>query len=124
MNAERDDVRQRIVATGFGIIKLSHIQSVMDQQHAEGTWHYAVLYDFRDATTSVTGDDMWSLASHVQGLGPMTRGPVAVVATDPAFYGVARMYSMMTDRAGLRFAVFRDRADAERWLDEQQQVRG
>lgn len=122
MNIKRDDVRQRIIAIGKGTISISDIRSVMDQQHADGTWHYGLLCDFCEATTSVTGADMRSLASHVEGLGPSARGPVAVATTDLVFYGVARMCSMMTETAGLRVAVFHDRLAAERWLDEQQQV--
>lgn len=119
MKIERDDARRRIVVIGTGTISIADIRSVVDQQHADGTWHYGLLYDFRDATTSITGADTRALAFHTEHGAP-ARGPVAVVATDPAFYGVARMYSMLTETAGLRFAVFRDRAQAERWLDDQQ----
>src|SRR5471030_854463 len=91
MNIERDDSRQRIIATGNGTISISDIRSVVDQQRTDGTWHYGLLYDFGDATTSVTGDEMRSLALYIKGLRPTARGPIVVVATDPSFYGVARM---------------------------------
>jgi hypothetical protein len=120
ITVERDDARQRIIVTGIGTVSISDIRSVMEQQRADGTWHYDLLYDFCGATTTLTGADMQSLANHVGGLQPSARGPVAVATIDLVFYGVARMYSMMTETTGLRFAVFRDRPAAEHWLDEQQ----
>jgi hypothetical protein len=46
------------------------------------------------------------------------RGPVAVVATLPAVFGMARMSASLGDRAGHLVEVFYELAQAERWLDE------
>ena len=97
---------------------------MIDQQDADGTWHYGLLYDFIAATTSVTEAEMQSLASHMEGLQPATRGAVAVVATNPTFFPMSRMYSLLTVMSGLRFQLFRDRQSAEYWLELQRVIDG
>jgi len=119
-----DRARMRLVATGEGNITVSDLRAVVDQQLADGTWRYGLLYDFIGATAAVTATEMRALAAHIEALPSPKRGPVAVVTEHPALFGMARMYSMLTEAAGLRFQVFRDRPSAEHWLDEQQLIHG
>jgi hypothetical protein len=44
-------------------------------------------------------------------------GPTAVVADTDVFYGMARMYQLLAEFDGIAVGVFRDVAEAERWLD-------
>ncbi len=122
MRVERDDARQRLVATGTGTITVEDIRAVVDQQHAEGLWHYALLYDVRGARTTLVGADLRSLAAHTERLRPEARGPVAVVTADPTFFGMSRMYAVLTEPAGMRFAVFQTMSEAEQWLDQRQRA--
>lgn len=55
---------------------------------------YGLLFDARDATTNTTVADVHTLAGRLAGatVKEGQRGPVAVVATDDAFYGMAKIY--------------------------------
>ena len=57
------------------------------------------------------------LTVDVDGGAESTRGPVAIVATSPVIYGISCAYAAMSKPKG-RAEVFRDREEAERWLDE------
>lgn len=115
-----DDALTRLVVKGEGAITVTDLRTVVDQQRADGRWHFGLLYDFRNATAAVTPREMRELAAYIEALPASKRGPVAVVTAQPTLFGMARMYSMLTEAAGLRFQVFRDRPSAEHWLDEQQ----
>ncbi len=112
----RDDERRLIVVTMSGAISLADVLTAIEQQQAEHAWAYAVLYDLRAARADLTAADTRRLALRVEQLRAAERGPVAVVTSDDALYGMSRMYAMLTERAGLQISVFRDRAKAERWL--------
>src|SRR5258708_30832959 len=62
-----------------------------------------MLFDVRGATTSVMGADIRRVVANVTSAiskeGP--RGPVAIVADDPAFFGMARMYETICEQAGV-----------------------
>jgi hypothetical protein len=47
------------------------------------------------------------------------RGPVAVVATHPVLFGMARVYAALRDMAAGDVGVFYGIATAEQWLNEQ-----
>jgi hypothetical protein len=117
---ERDDVLRRIVVTTIGNISREEMLAVMDRQAAEDTWGYGMLYDSRRATSVGTAADVKEAIWHVELLARThgRRGPVAFVTDNPAAYGMVRMYSTLGDQAHLSVEVFRDTADAERWLTE------
>jgi hypothetical protein len=115
LSYQRDDVRKRITVITTGVLTSGEIVAMVDRQANEGTWSYAMLYDACRVTSVATADEVRALAHHVQALerthGP--RGPVAVLTNEDAIYGMARMYSTSSQQ---RVGVFRDAADAERWL--------
>jgi hypothetical protein len=57
-----------------------------------------------------------SLAAH----GP--RGPVAVVATNPLLFGMARVYAALSDMAAGDVGVFYDLVKAEHWLGKRKRA--
>jgi hypothetical protein len=115
LSYERDNARRRITVVTTGVVTGSEIVAMVDRQASESTWSYAMLYDACRVTSVATADEVRALAHHVEALeralGP--RGPVAVLTNEDSIYGMTRMYSTTSQQ---RVEVFRDAADAERWL--------
>jgi hypothetical protein len=92
--------------------------AAIQRQFDEGTWSYALLCDMRAQTISADWPAIGQIADRIKDLGAAERGPVALVTTDPATRGVAKMYATAV-YAPTQFAAFRTIEEAERWLDEQ-----
>jgi hypothetical protein len=115
----RDRALKRIVVGVSGEVSMDDLIAVVNRQAADDAWEYALLYDLRDAPVlHVDADDIRRLVEYVRsaGVGRAPRGPVAVVATEPAHFGLARMYSMLAEDARLEVEVFRTLEEAEQWL--------
>ncbi len=114
---ERDDARRFVIATGVGPFAASEILTVIERQRAEGTWGYGMLYDLRRTTGHPSLAELRTIMEKVSSLDQTTRsrGPVAMVTTDPNFYLAGCAYAAMW-RMTLRINVFRDRAEAIEWL--------
>jgi hypothetical protein len=117
----RDDDSRRITVELAGDVSLEELIAVVDRQAVEGTWSYGLLYDARRVSTAAESREARRLVAHVATVAAVhgQRGPVAIVTDRPATYGIVRMYSMLSDGAPqhLSVDVFRDPADAVRWLD-------
>jgi len=120
----RDDAHQRITATIWDPLVPDELYAVSDHQATAGTWRYGVLLDLRDLTQPPTADDVRRLIDHVRALIHVhgRRGPVATVSLQPAVYGMARMYEMLAEGAGLEVAAFKTINEAESWLSEHQRL--
>lgn len=74
-----------------------------------------------DVTTieddNVTADDVRRLASRPPYFAPPSRH--AVVGRGPMHFGMMRMFELYRDGSAGEFRFFEDRAEAERWLDEE-----
>jgi hypothetical protein len=116
---ERDDARCVVTVTIDGAFDLREIIATLNRQASEDSWHYARLYDHRHIQPPPTNDDVRGLLDavrrHIREYGP--RGPVAVVADQPAVYGMVRMYMTLADEEPA-VAVFRDVPAARVWLAE------
>ena len=77
---ERDDQRQLLTITLTDPFRFDDLLDQVDQQWAEQTWSYAVLYDGR-ATADVTPpSELQRLTTHVAIVGNgQPRGPVGIV---------------------------------------------
>jgi hypothetical protein len=77
---------------------------------------FALLIDMREARgRAVTTSGVKALAQHPLVLSPASRRAV-VVPTDLGF-GMARMYEMFAEPRGGAVRVFRDYAQARRWVE-------
>ena len=116
--SERDDQRRRITVTLTGPVALAELTANLECLAAADVWDYAVLYDGHMATTPLSLDATRQLVQVVRELtaqhGPP--GPVALVMTNEAHLGMARMYSMLAEGTGLTSEVFHDFVAAEAWL--------
>ena len=111
---ERDDTRRRVVVTIQGPFALADFLEVIERQHRDDAWTYGILYDLRGMMGEpAIADIRQSLSQSAQVNRP--RGPVAILATDPAIYGRACTFATL-GRATMTVEVFRDSIEAERWL--------
>jgi hypothetical protein len=120
LTCTRDDRRRRLTVVATGTVTLEDSIAFQERQAKDGTWSYAILYDGRGREGLLTTTDVAQLGAHTASL--TTRygrpGPLAILRTDEAGFGVGRMFGIFND--GRRFVgVFRDLADAEKWLDMQ-----
>jgi hypothetical protein len=118
----RDDSQRRIFLTLTGAVGVELMIAVIDRQAGEGTWTYSVLSDTRALTIIPTEGFNRALVSrvclHTARLGP--RGPVAIVSSRTVNFGMARMYALLSENAGILSGVcaFRNMAAARLWLDQ------
>ena len=119
MPIEIEDVSDKrlLRATARGNISLHDVLAHLEREQAANALGIPELIDARDATTDMRGRQVRELVSHLRKLShryPL--GPTAFVATDDVVYGMARMYSILCADFDPRFAVFRDTASADAWL--------
>jgi len=114
---EREDARRRLVVTVDGPFQTSDMLACIERQRVEGTWTYGVLYDLRRMTGTATFAELREIMGQATSHPPTerSRGPVAILATDPGVYTTACRYAAL-GRSRLTIEVFRDLADADRWL--------
>jgi hypothetical protein len=78
------------------------------------------MWDLTEATGELATEDIRRLADFVGKLvGRTTEGKVALLVSSDFEFGMARMYgSILGGQSSKPMMVFRDRAEAERWLSE------
>jgi hypothetical protein len=115
-----DHARRRLTIVARDPTGLPETLAWLKRQAADGAWAYATLNDLRLVTFNPSTEDLQRLLRQVATLSVAhgLRGPVAIVATQPALFGMARMYAALSDQAAGPIEVFYEIADAEHWLDE------
>lgn len=111
----RVDPRGLIIASPAGELTDELLSECCRQIHSspEFATGIPVLIDLTMATTvSITDDQIVALGKVAQ----KDTNRVAIVATNPAAYGMARMYEIISDVTEGRVAVFRNEAAALKWL--------
>jgi hypothetical protein len=116
-----DDSRRRIAVRGTGVIRFDEVVELIASARADvvhRTWPMRV--DATDATTDITESDVDRLvvlvrtAVETQG----ERGLVAIAADDDNLYARMLAYETQCSAHGINvIRVFREVADADRWLD-------
>ena len=118
IDVERDDRTKRITATGRGTFSPDEVITVLRDLRETNAWDYAVVLDLRFMTGEPAIRDLTSILQISQdqrGGSQDTRGLLAIVATNPALYGMACAYAALAKPPG-RVSVFRDRPEAELWI--------
>jgi hypothetical protein len=114
---ERDDERRRIIVRFAGPLTADEAGRVADRNHREQVWGYAIVYDLSRVTGTPNRDEVQRIADHVQQRAERRPyGPVAIIAPNATVFALARMYAAFAG-PGVPLNVFRNSADAERWLD-------
>jgi hypothetical protein len=119
-----DRARQRLTIIARDPIGVPDVLAWLERQAADGAWAYSTLDDFRLVTWNVATEDVRCMVDQMARLSAVHghRGPVAIVATQSALFGMARMYASLVNQAAELVEVFYRLAEAERWLDDRTRV--
>ena len=118
ITVERDDAGRRFYAAATGDLTRTDILTLISQHRVGAFREYAIVFDASTATSLPSSGDIDALVSQVASIAAREggRGPVAIVGTG-AIYGVARMYEIKCDLAGIdTIRAFQSVSDAEEWL--------
>jgi len=113
----RDDAHRRLMVTVEGPFQRSEILTVIERQRTEDTWSYGLLYDLRRATGHPTLAELREIMDDAAAwrAAEGSRGPVALLATEPIMYGRLCTYAAL-GQSKLTIQVFRDLDQADAWL--------
>jgi hypothetical protein len=112
-----DTVNKRIYSKAVGLVTFSDMLNHMRAEVGPEAASYPEIFDCTGATTNLTVDEVRRLADERRQISQLQQsGPVAVVATNDLFFGMLRMFDMLTETVR-PLRVFRDMTAAEQWLD-------
>lgn len=121
MSAERDRKRGWIVVRASGIIDLDDVLHLIQTARASvNDRMIPMLFDAREAEGALSDQDIDRAVAAVDRAARLggTRGHVAIAASDDAVYAGMLGYETRCAEIGVRvIRVFRQLADAERWLE-------
>jgi hypothetical protein len=113
-----DPVTRRLLTTASGEVTLAELLEHIAAEGREGHLGAPELFDARQATTNLTSAEVRHLVERMRSKAVVgALGPTALVTTNDVVFGMARMYSLMSDTFDHRFTVFRSMIEAERWLN-------
>jgi hypothetical protein len=114
-----DDERRQILVRETEPVELADVIQLLDRQAADGRWNYSSLTDLRGISWIPTAQDMRRAVDSLAMLSRQhgRRGPVAFVATEPAMFGMFRMYATLAEAVPARIEVFRNVDTAKAWLN-------
>ena len=115
---ERDDDHRYFVARVVGGLTPDDLGREVPSHRVGPFSAYGLLFDVSEATVSFTADQLRQIAARVAAAGRQSPpGPLAIVATNVASFGMARMYEQVMDGAGIdNIHVFRSLQEARTWL--------
>jgi hypothetical protein len=115
-----DPDTQRLRTTARGSISFADLVAHIDDEARRGHLGAAELFDARDATTDLTALQVRELVDRMREHAARgVLGATALVTHNDVVFGMAQMYSILSDDFDARFFVSRDLASAERWLSQQ-----
>ena len=118
ITATFDHQQHRVTAEAVGRITLDEIRSHLEEERQEPALVYNELFDARGAIPDFPPADIRVLVAWLRWLGERTRlGPTAVIVDTDLAYGMGRMVEMLVEDVAL-VKPFRNKLDAELWLDE------
>jgi hypothetical protein len=114
-----DKLHGRLLTHAVGNITADDINAHLDLEQRDRNLEVPELVDARGATADVTTDQIRRLVQRATNmLRHVKLGPTAIVTDNDVVFGMARMYSLLVDGAGVRVEVFRDLEAARQWLDQ------
>jgi hypothetical protein len=120
-----DHARRRVLTRAEGLLTFADLAAHAEAEIRDRPASYQELFDATGATTDLTAEQVQTMVQRVnQACQKEPAGDVAIVATEPVMFGLARMYSILCEQTGPPVEVFRSVADAERWLDSRRGVSG
>ena len=117
INFHIDRVNKRIYSKAVGLITFEDLLAHMKADVEPEVVHYSEIFDCTDATTNLTVEQVRKLSEERRQIAQsQPAGPAAVVATNDLFFGMFRMFDMLTETIR-PIRIFRDIKAAEEWLD-------
>jgi hypothetical protein len=114
-----DRFRQRMFTQAEGLVTFADICQHLDAEVRDHGIDLPELFDARAATTNVSVKEIRQVVRRVHDMvHKHPFGPTAIVTTDDFAFGMARMFSILVEGAGVAIEVFRDLERAQAWLDE------
>lgn len=111
-----DNDKERIYSRASGTITFEVLRAHMHRRLEADIAHIPELLDLTEATTEMTESEIRKLADERKAMaGATTGGPTAVVATSDLFFGMFRMFDILTEEVR-PMRIFRDKTEAENWL--------
>jgi hypothetical protein len=108
----------QVLVVVTGEVSVREMLEFIEESRSGGLRRCAFLFDVSAAAIGASGDEVRQLAMYAARQGrqaPM--GPVAFISTDPATFGMSRMYQAYSVAEGRRnVGVFRSMAEAQTWL--------
>jgi hypothetical protein len=112
-----DTVNKRIYSKAVGLVTFEDLLNHMQAEIGPEAASYPEIFDCTGATTNLTVEQVRKLAEERGKIAQsQPAGPAAVVATNDLFFGMLRMFDMLTETVR-PLRVFRDVKAAEQWLD-------
>lgn len=114
-----DSQRGRIRIVAEGALVPKDYQEFFDRFSTGGVEGVLdCLSDYRAVELSASPDDMQAIARILGANADSFRGRNAVVVSDKASYGMARMFNALVEPVGLVVRIFERIEDAEAYLDQ------
>jgi hypothetical protein len=112
-----DDEKKRLYSRATGLVTYDDLVEHMRAEFGRPAAAYPEIFDCTGATTDLTAADIRLLVKSRETIADVQEaGPVAIVAPTDLFFGLFRIFDMMTE-AIRPISVFRSLAEAEEWLD-------
>jgi hypothetical protein len=124
-----DHTRRRVLVRCTGVVTYAGVEGHVRMEERDGGIAHTGLIDLRGCETSMSVNEVRSLAHRIQSQGwRRNRGPAAIVANNDVMYGMARLFATLSDVTGdgarSPIEVFRDIEDAEQWLSAYEPATG
>jgi len=81
-----------------------------------GNRPFDILIDLRESLENRSAGELRSLAEFMAGYADVLTGRIAIVATDPLRYALARVFEVFSEHLGQTPRMFSDHAEAEAWF--------
>jgi hypothetical protein len=114
------DVPNQILAVVTGEVGVADLMEFAVTERAGERRSWALIFDTSRGTVNVSSTDVRSLAAFSSGdLKNSPIGPVVIIASELALYGLSRMYQTYSEMSGrTNVGVVKSKQEAQRWLAE------
>ena len=114
-----DRINRRLVTRADGLVTFPEINAHLDIEQRNRDLERAELIDARGATVDLTTEQVGRLVGRAaEMLRYVDVGPTAIVTDNQTVYGMARLYALLAEHAGIVADVFPDVESASHWLNQ------
>lgn len=107
-----------VIVGGVGIFDFTFLKSYWEGMEAEGAIGYRKLFDLHQSDIQFSPEDLQVVADYTRTTNALTAGPIAVLIGRQPPPLLVDMAILLKHRIGngRRFRLFREEAEAKRWL--------